>query len=94
MLDFGLHMDSLLHTYVAVHVYTQFRRALDLLGRNFCFSRGVSTVLNDMMVVSDELEVTSAIGVNYPLTRCVSASKAKPSFFFKPSISRNIFLRV
>jgi len=82
VLDFGLHMDSPLYTYVVVHVFTQFQRALDLLGRNYCVSRVVSTVLNDKMVVSDELEVTSAIGASYVMTRCVSVCKAKPSSFF------------
>ena len=82
VLDFGLHMDSLLYTNVVVHVCTEFRRALDLLGRKYCVSRGVSTVLNDKMVVSDELEVKSAIGASYLMTRCVSASKTKPSSFF------------
>lgn len=69
VLDFGLHMYSLLYTYVVVHVYTQFRYVLDLPGRNYCVSRGVSKVLNDKMVVSDELEVTSAIDATYVMAR-------------------------
>jgi hypothetical protein len=93
LLDFGLHMDSLLYIYVVVHVCTQFRRALDLLGRNYCVSRGVSEVLNDKMVVSDELEVLYAIGASYLMTKCVSASKAflKIEIFFMCIRSRTCF---
>ena len=86
VLDFGLRMGSLLYTCVVLHVCTQFRRALDLPGRNYSVSRGVSAVFNDKMVVSDELELTSAIGASCLMTRCMSASKAKPSSFFKSSI--------
>lgn len=81
VLDFGLHMYFLLYTYVVVYVYTQFRHALDLPGRNYCVCRGVSRVLYDKIVVSDELEVTSAIGTSYLITRCVSASKANSLLF-------------
>ena len=91
MLDFGLHMDSLLHTYVAVHVYTQFRRALDPPGHNYCENTGVSRVLNEKMVVSDELEVASAIGASYLMTRCASSSKVNPFLFLKLLFKKNIF---
>jgi hypothetical protein len=92
LLDFGLHMDSLLYTDVVVHVCTQFRSALDLPGRNCCVNRGVSRVLNDKMVVSDELEMASAIGASYLITRCMSASKANPLLFLNLSFKEIFFM--
>jgi hypothetical protein len=92
VLDFGLHMDYLLYTYVVVHVYTQFRRVLYRPGRNYCVSRGVSRVLNDKTVVSDELEVTSAIGASYLMTRCVSASEENPLVSLKHPFKEIIFM--
>jgi hypothetical protein len=92
VLDFGLHMGSLLYTYVIVHVYTQFRLALDLPGHYYCVSRGVSRVLNDKMVVSDELEVMCAIGASDRTARCVSASKATPLLFLKLPFKEMFFI--
>jgi hypothetical protein len=91
-LDFGLHMVSLLYTYVVVHVYTQFRRVLYRPGRNYCVIRGMSRVLNDKMVVSDELEMTSAIGASFLMTRCESASKENPLLFLQLPFKEIIFM--
>jgi hypothetical protein len=71
----------LLYTYIFDQVCTQLRRAPDLSGRYYYVSRGLSRVLNDKMVVSDELEVTSAIGASYFMTTCFSASKTNPLLF-------------
>jgi hypothetical protein len=73
----------LLYTNIFDQVCTQLRRAPDLPGRTYCVSRGVSRVFSDKMVVSDELEVASAVGASYSyfMTIGMSASKANPLLF-------------